>query len=347
MMDIGQHVTRHIAMRAILIKDGKGPVENLYLGEVPTPTPGPGQVLVKIKAFGLNRMDISQREGQYPPPAGSSIILGVEFSGHISALGAGVSDWKVNDEVLGLAGGGAYAEFIVLPSSHILHKPSHLSWTEAASIPENFLTAFQALVLSAELKKGGNVLVHAAASGVGVSAIQLARFYGAKTVTATASTKEKLDWLLTLPLGPTHVANYKTEDFSQIVKKATDNKGADVVVDFVGKTHWERNIESLAVDGHMTVLALLSGSRADVDLSPILYKRLRIQGSTLRSRSVPYQADLIDRFGREVLKHITGLQGPGPIRVYIHKVYPWTDIQDAHREMQSNANSGKIIVEVV
>ncbi|KAG6902537.1 hypothetical protein C0995_015355 [Termitomyces sp. Mi166 len=302
-------------MRAILIKDGKGPVENLYLGEAPSPIPGPGQ----IKAFGLNRMDILQREGQYPPPAGSSSILGVEFSGHISALGADVSEWKVHDEVLGLAGGGAYGEFIVLPSSHILRKPSHLSWTEAASIPENFLTAFQALVLLAELKKGGNVLVHAGASGVGVSAVQLARFYGARTVTATASTKEKLDWLLTLPSGATHVANYKTEDFSEIVKRVTDNKGADVVVDFVGKSHWKRNIESLAVDGHMIMLALLSGSQVDVDLSPILYKRLRIQGSTLRSRSVSYQADLIACFGREVLEHITGSQGPGPIKVYIHK----------------------------
>ncbi|KAG6841109.1 hypothetical protein C0991_001797 [Blastosporella zonata] len=208
-------------MRAILIKDDKGPVENLHLSEAPTPSPGPGQVLVKIKAFGLNRMDISQREGHYPPPAGSSSILGVEFSGHISALGADVSGWKVDDEVLGLAGG--------------------------------------ALVLCAELKKGDNVLVHAGASGVGVAAIQLARFLGANTVTATASSKEKLDWLLSVPLGATHVANYKTEDFSEIVKKATNNKGADVVVDFVGKSHWKRNIDSLAIDGHMTMLALLSG----------------------------------------------------------------------------------------
>ncbi|KAG6900639.1 hypothetical protein C0993_006743 [Termitomyces sp. T159_Od127] len=206
-------------MRAVLVKDGKGPVENLYLGEAPTPTPGPGQVLVKACIH-----FITTAKWQYPPPAGSSSILGVEFAGHISALGADVSDWKVDDEVLGLAGGGAYAEFIVLPSSHILRKPSHLSWAEAASIPENFLT-------------GQN----------------------SKTVTATASTKEKLDWLLNLPLGPTHVANYKTEDFTQTVKRATDNKGADVVIDFVGKAHWKQNIESLAVDGHMTMLALLSG----------------------------------------------------------------------------------------
>ncbi|KAG6816994.1 hypothetical protein H0H87_000889 [Tephrocybe sp. NHM501043] len=313
-------------MRAILIKDGKGPVDNLHLGEAPTPSPGPGQVLVKIKAFGVNRMDILQREGNYPPPAGSSSILGVEFSGHISALGAGVSGWKVDDEVLGLAGGvsapsnGAYAEYIALPASHIIRKPNHLSWVEAASIPENFLTGKYsisiasgiALVLCAGLKKGGSVLVHAGASGVGVAAIQLARFLEANTVTATASTKEKLDWLLSLPLGATHVANYKTEDFSETVKKATNGKGADVVVDFVGRSHWKRNIDSLAIDGHMTMLALLSGkphlhklvpeltviagSQVDVDLSPILYKRLRIQGSTLRSRSVAYQTDLIAQY---------------------------------------------------
>ncbi|KAF5382680.1 hypothetical protein D9615_003056 [Tricholomella constricta] len=293
---------KHIAMRAILIKDGKGPIENLYLGEAPTPTPRSGEVL--IKAFGLNRMDISQREGFYPPPAGSSSILGVEFSGHISAIGAYVSGWQVDDEVLGLAGGGAYAEYIVLPVSHIMRKPDHLSWVEAASIPENFLTAFQALILCAELKQDADVLVHAGASGVGVAAIQLARFYEARTVTATASTQEKLDWLLGLPNGATHVANYKTEDFSTIVKKATDNKGADVVVDFVGKSHWKRNIESLAIDGHMTMLALLSGSEVDVDLKPILYKRLRIQGSTLRSRSVPYQADLITRYASAIFAHV-------------------------------------------
>ncbi|KAF8073527.1 hypothetical protein FPV67DRAFT_1559933 [Lyophyllum atratum] len=334
-------------MRAILVKDEKGPVENLYLGEVPTPTPGKGEVLVKIKAFGLNRMDIIQREGFYPPPPGSSTILGVEFSGHISALGADVSGWKVGDEVLGLAGGGAYAEYIALPATHVIRKPSYLSWVQAASIPESFLTAYQALILCAELKKGANVLVHAGASGVGVAAIQLARLYGAQTVTATASTREKLDWLLRLPNGATHVANYKTEDFSTVVKAATGNKGADVVVDFVGKSHWKRNIESLAVDGHMTMLALLSGSEVDVDLKPLLYKRLRIQGSTLRSRPVEYQADLIARFGREVLGHITGSEGTGPIKLYIHKVYPWTEIQEAHREMQANANSGKIVVEVI
>ncbi|KAJ7081593.1 quinone oxidoreductase [Mycena belliarum] len=334
-------------MRAVLVKNGAGAAEDLYIGDAETPVPRADEVLVKIKTFGLNRMDIIQRNGNYPPPAGSSTILGVEFAGHIAAVGSDVSQWKVDDEVMGLAGGGAYAEYIVVLQTHVVRKPSRLSWAEAASIPECFLTAFQALVVYGEIKQNEDVLVHAGASGVGIAAIQLARFNGAKTVTATASTKEKLDWLLSLPNGATNAANYKTEDFSQVVKQATGNKGADVVIDFVGQSHFEKNLASLAMDGRMTMLAMLSGPTApSVNLAPILYKRLRIQGSTLRSRTPAYQADLIARFEKEILQHITGEQGEGPIKSYIHKVYSWNDIQDAHREMESNSNSGKIIAEV-
>ncbi|KAF8158489.1 hypothetical protein B0H34DRAFT_461532 [Crassisporium funariophilum] len=335
-------------MRAVLIKDEKGPVENLYIGEAPAPSVRAGEVLVKIKAFGLNRMDIAQREGMYPPPPGSSSILGVEFSGIITELGPEVSNWKVGSEVLGLAGGGAYAEYISVTQTHIIAKPPHLTWIEAASIPENFLTAFQALVLVGQVKQDDNVLVHAGASGVGVSAIQLARVYGARAVISTTSTKEKNDWLLSLPNGATHVANYKTEDFSAVVKSATNNKGANVVIDFVGRTHFNKNIDAMALDGRMTILSLLSGAVVDnVNLGPILYKRLHIEGSTLRSRSLEYQADLIARFRREVFSKITGENGNGPVRTYIHKVYPWNEIQSAHQEMAANKNSGKIIAEVV
>ncbi|KIL67728.1 hypothetical protein M378DRAFT_22430, partial [Amanita muscaria Koide BX008] len=175
-------------MRAVIVKDGAGPADNLYIGEVPTPIPKTGEVLIKINAFGLNRMDISQREGKYLPPPGSSSILGVEFSGIIVDLGPLVSGWKVDDEVLGLTGGGAYAEYIVCLQTHILKKPTHLSWEEAASIPEAFLTAFQALSLIGNLKQNDNVLVHAGASGVGVAAIQLARVFGANHIIATTST---------------------------------------------------------------------------------------------------------------------------------------------------------------
>ncbi|KDR82425.1 hypothetical protein GALMADRAFT_237735 [Galerina marginata CBS 339.88] len=335
-------------MRAILIKGEKGPVENLYLAEAPTPTLRPTEVLVKIKAFGLNRMDISQREGKYALPPGAPAILGVEFSGTISQVGPDVSGWNVGDEVLGIAAGGAYAEFIAVNQTHVISKPQHLTWVEAASIPEVFLTAFQALVVIGQVKENSDVLVHAGASGVGISAIQLARIYGARTVTATTSSKEKIDWLLNLPNGATHAANYKKEDFAAVVKKVTNNKGADVVIDFVGQSHFNKNLNSLALDGRMTMLSLLSGAIVEsVNLAPIIAKRLHIEGSTLRNRSLEYQADLIARFKREAFSKITGEKGDGPIRTYIHKVYPWTEIQAAHQEMEADKNSGKIIVEVV
>jgi len=331
----------------VLIKGGHGPIENLYIGETDKPVPKKGQVLVKIVAFGLNRMDLYQRQGGYPVPPGASSILGVEFSGCVAELGEGVTRWVVGDEVFGLAGGGAYAEFITCEEGHLIMKPSRLSWVEAASIPENYLTAYQAVVKYGEVKKGDHVLVHAGASGVGIAAIQIARLLGAATVTATASTTEKLDWLRSIPNGATHTVNYKTEDFATEVKKTTNGKGVDVVVDFVGQSHWSRNIESLAIDGRMTILATLSGSEVpSVNLGPILYKRLRIQGSTLRSRSVEYQTELIASF-RELIDKVTCASGNGLIRIYIHKVYSWTEIQDAHHEMADNKNSGKIIVEVV
>ncbi|KZT28802.1 quinone oxidoreductase [Neolentinus lepideus HHB14362 ss-1] len=335
-------------MRAVLIKDEKGPIENLYLGDITKPSPGSGQVLVKIKAFGLNRMDIIQRNGAYPVPPGASEILGVEFSGTISEIGPNVSGWQIGDEVLGLAGGGAYAEYIVVHDRLVIKKPAHLSWVEAASIPENFLTAYQALIVIAELKEGESALIHAGASGVGVAAIQMARTYGAKNVIATASTEEKLEWLLSIPNGATHAVNYKTQDFAREVKRITGGKGVNVVIDFVGQSHWHKNIDSLAVDGRMTMLATLSGGEVSkVNLMQILYKRLRIQGSTLRSRSQEYQEDLVQRFKHDLLDKVSGSQGDTALRTYIHKVYPWTEIQDAHRCMESNMNSGKIICEIL
>jgi len=223
-----------------------------------------------------------------------------------------------------------------------------LTWTEAASIPENWLTAFQALVLCCNIQKGDDVLIHAGASGVGMAAIQLSRFIGANTVTATASTEEKLDTLLAMPNGATHVANYKTQDFSTVVKMATNGRGVNIIVDVVGQSHWNKNVDSLALDGRMVMLAHMSGGQVPVvDIGPILYKRLHIQGSTLRFRSVDYQVNLIQRFKSEALEHITGATGIGPMKIYIHEVYPWTDIQEAHREMEGDKNSGKIIIEVV
>ncbi|PSR71676.1 hypothetical protein PHLCEN_2v12450 [Hermanssonia centrifuga] len=333
------------SMQAVIIKDGKGPIENLYIGEIEKPVPGHGEVLVKIKAFGLNRMDIYQREGKYPLPPGAPETLGVEFSGTIAEVGQACNPmWKEGDEVIGLASGGAYAEYILVRQTNLMRKPPHLSWIEAASIPENFLTAYQALVPIAQVKKGDDVLIHAGASGVGIAAIQLARLYGANTITATTSTQEKIDFVLKMPNGATHGVNYKTQDFAEEVSKITNGKGVDVVIDFVGQSHWHKNIAALAKDGRMTLLAFMSGSVIkEVDIGPILYKRLHIEGSTLRSRSNEYQADLIAKFQKDVVDEITGSEGHGKLRTYIHEVYPWQKIQEAHRAMQSDSNASVVL----
>ncbi|KAJ7133456.1 quinone oxidoreductase [Mycena epipterygia] len=335
-------------MRAVLIQNEVGDASSLYIGEATTPFPRADEVLVKIKAFGLNRLDIFQRQGQYPPPPGSSEILGVEFSGTVTAIGADVTQWAVGDEVLGLTGGGAYAEYLVVLASHLMRKPAHLSWAQAASIPENFLTAFQTLFLCSGLEPGEDVLVHAAASGVGLAAIQLARFHGARTVIGTASSTDKLDMILAMANGATHVANYRTADFSETAQQATNGKGVDVIIDLVGKSHWDKNIASLALDGRMTLVGVVSGAVVpSVNLLPVIGKRLHIQGSSLRSQKPAYQADLIARFEKQFLHLVTGDDGAGPIKTSVHKVYPWTEIQEAHREMEANKNSGKIIAEVV
>ncbi|KAF8531976.1 quinone oxidoreductase [Gautieria morchelliformis] len=333
-------------MRAVLVKGGAGGIKDLFIGEAPKPVPLANEVLVKVKAFGVNRMDIIQREGKYPVPAGASKILGVEFSGTIAEVGKEVTQWKLNDEVLGLVGGGAYAEFVLAPETHIWHKPAHLSWVDAAAVPENWITAYQALTI-AEFQPGDNVLIHTGASGVGLAANQLARTWNASNVITTASSSAKLEWLLKMPNGPTHAVNYKTQDFAAEVKTITDGKGVDVIVDFPGQSHFVKNLDALAVDGRMTMLALLSGAEVpSLNLVPILYKRLRIQGSTLRARSQEYQAELIQRFRQSVADKLTGEDGSGPLRTFIHAVYPMDKIQDAHQDMESNGTAGKLIVTV-
>ncbi|KAG8878487.1 hypothetical protein FRB97_002475 [Tulasnella sp. 331] len=339
-------------MKAILVKDGKGPIENLYIGEAERPKPTiKGQVVVKVKMFGLNRMDLIQREGRYPVPPGTTPILGVEFSGYIAEIGPEVDSVKVGDEVFGLAYGGAYAQYVMTYEHMVAKKPAHLSFAEAAGIPEVCLTAYQALFLVGKLQKGESVIIHAGASGVGIAANQMARRFGAKHVITTAGSVEKLDFLKSMPYAPTHTVNYKTEDFSEHVKKITDGKGVDVIVDFIGKDYWDKNIDSLARDGRMVHLAFMSGDKApSFSIAPILYKRLSILGSTLRSRALEYQSDLMVQFKNNSLPDMKSGDAPaaeGGLRVYVHNVYPWTEIQKAHREMAENKTSGKIVLEIL
>ncbi|GAA5959705.1 hypothetical protein JCM3765_007245 [Sporobolomyces pararoseus] len=337
-----------VQMKAILVRDGKSETaDGLYMGDFEKPTlkKGDGNVIVKVKAFGLNRMDIMQRRGQYPLPPGTTPVMGVEFSGTIED--AGESDYKIGDEVFGLAIGGAYAEFIKTPCSMLTLKPTHVSWVQAAAVPENWLTAFQALFTISEFGKAGKTcLIHAGCSGVGLAAIQLAKAYGAELVIATAGTDEKVKFV------EQHGAkgiNYKTQDFSEQVLKLTDSKGVDVLIDFIGASYWEKNLKSLARDGRMVLLGLMGGAKTEtpLDLSQILFKRLRIEGTTLRSRTLEYQGKLLQDFSKEALgKVFAKAKGEEGLDLVIHKVYDWKDIKDAHVEMEQAKNIGKIVCEI-
>ncbi|OLN85972.1 Quinone oxidoreductase PIG3 [Colletotrichum chlorophyti] len=327
-------------MRAVDIKGGKGPKENLFINsDTPKPSPGNGEALVKIKAFGINRMDQIQRMGNYPLPPQAPTTLGVEFSGTIESFGDGEhGDFKVGDEVFGLAYGGAYAESIAVNSKMLLHKPDFLSWEQAAGIPETWITATQALFLVGEFSKGKSVLWHAGASGVSIAGIQLAKDAGASAVYATAGSKEKCDFVVN-ELGATAAFNYKEEDWAEKIKEATGGKGVDIIIDFVGGSYFQKNLDVAARDARVVLLGLLSGPTIEgANIGPLLFKRIRLEGSTLRSRDVEYQGKLRDKLEGYV-PHFKN----GSLKIVIDTVLPWEKVQEAHGLLEANKNSGKII----
>ncbi|KAL2912222.1 hypothetical protein HK105_208290 [Polyrhizophydium stewartii] len=320
-------------MRAIVIAGGKGDASSMSVGEVPKPVPRPRELLVKVHSFCLNRMDILQRNGLYPPPPGASEILGVEFAGEVVQLPAeGTGKFHVGDKVFGLVYGGAYAEFVAIDERMAIAVPEGMSLDEASAIPEVWFTATQALFLVNRLQPGEDVLIHAGASGVGTAAIQLARQHGADDKARMCES-----------LGATTAINYKTDDFAKRVHEVTGGRGVDVIVDFVGASYWDRNLESLAIDGRMVMLAFLGGAKIESsNIGVILRKRLQINGSSLRSRTLDYQIELRDRFVRDSLP----LFANGSLKPVIDRVFSWHQIGDAHRHMESNASVGKIVVHV-
>ncbi|CAO1632436.1 unnamed protein product [Sympodiomycopsis kandeliae] len=328
------------SMKAILVKDGTGPSSSLYIADHEVPQAGPEEVLVKVKAFGLNRMDILQREGKYPlPPSAPKDIMGVEFSGHVVASQGG--NWKEGDEVFGLATGGAYAEYIKVPARMILPKPKEFTWEQAASIPEAFLTAFQALNFISHLKEGEDVLIHAGASGVGIAAIQLAKAFGAKNIYVTAGSDDKVKFCERV--GATKGFNYKATNWGEELAKATDKKGVDIIMDFIGAPYYDSNIQSLKRDGRLVFLAFMGGAKKEVDLSQLLFKRLHLEGTTLRSRDLEYQSSLVQGFvSSGALDRL--IKGGDELPIY--KVFDWQNIQEAHDTMEKNLNTGKIVVTI-
>ncbi|KAK6496935.1 hypothetical protein TWF481_001916 [Arthrobotrys musiformis] len=331
-------------MRAVNIKNDVGPATSLFIDTIPEPTLSPGQVLVSIKAFGLNRMDLLQREGKYPLPPQAPKTMGVEFSGTIEKVYDGASEiesFKVGDEVFGLAYGGAYAEKIAVSAKMIIHKPKKMSFEEAAGVPEAWITATQALFLVGGFKRGERVLLHAGASGVSIAAIQLAKNSGAAEVYVTAGSQEKIDFCVK-ELGATAGFNYKTQDFAEEVLKATDGKGVDVIVDYiVGQGYLEKDLRCAAFDSRIVILAMMGGAKTEdkIDIGQILRKRIRIEGSTLRSRSPEYQQLLRDRLVKEAMPRFE----EDSFNIVIEKVFSWTEIIKAHELMESNQTKGKII----
>ncbi|KAI2788984.1 hypothetical protein POX_e07010 [Penicillium oxalicum] len=322
-------------MRAIAIKGGKGPAEAMHVVDVEKPVPASGQALVKIHAFGLNRMDLLQREGQYPLPPQAPETMGVEFSGVIESFGDNAEasgDFKRGDEVFGLAYGGAYAEYIVVSTKMLVHKPSQLSWEEAAGVPETWITATQALFLIGEFKKGQSVLWHAGASSVSISGIQLAKAEGASAIYATAGSQEKIDFL-EKELGVTKAFNYNTEDWAM-----------NVIVDFIGAPYFQGNLNTAARDGRVVVLGVMGGAKLPdgVNMAPLLFKRVRLEGSTLRSRDEEYQGKLRDT----LVEHALPKFCDGSFKVFVEKVFSFEEIVQAHQLLESNKTKGKLICKV-
>ena len=325
-------------MRAIVVEKPGGP-EQLHMGERPRPLPGPDELLVRVRCAALNRADLMQRKGNYPPPEGATDILGLEMAGTVEAQGSAVVGWSQGDRVCALLPGGGYAEYVTVPQEMAMPIPPRLSFEAAAAIPEVFLTAFQALYWHAEVQGGQHVLVHAGASGVGTAAIQLARQAGARvTVTASAPKHERC-----LELGAEAAIDYKSEDFAERVEALTDGHGVDIIIDFIGAPYFAKNIETLAVDGHLVLLGMLGGHRVDeVNLASFFRKRIRLTASTLRSRTPAYKTALTRDFAAKMLP----LFEEGTLRPVIDTTYDWTDVQEAHRRMGNNENVGKIILTV-
>ncbi|MFD1408876.1 NAD(P)H-quinone oxidoreductase [Kroppenstedtia eburnea] len=326
-------------MRAVIVNQPGGP-EQLELGEAPLPRPAADELLVRVQATALNRADIMQRQGKYPPPPGASPILGLEMAGVVEEVGEKCRDWKVGDRVFGLLPGGGYAEYAVIPGQMALPVPKGLNTVEAAAIAEVFLTAYQALFWLGDLQKGDRVLIHAGASGVGTAAIQLAKTHGA-TVFTTAGSREKLKACLSL--GADLALNYKEGPFAPAVQKAAGTEGVQVILDFVGAPYWEQNVDSLGMDGKLVLISTMGGTRPEnFSLGPFLAKRLQLTGTTLRSRSLDYKKRLARDFAEMALPRFDD----GRLRPIIDRIFPWDEVREAHRYMEENRNIGKIVLQV-
>jgi NADPH2:quinone reductase len=322
-------------MTAIGIKAPGGP-EMLVPEQRPVPTPGDGEILVKVAAAGVNRPDVMQRQGLYPPPPGAPDIPGLEIAGDVVALGAGVKRWKIGDRVMALVIGGGYAEYCLAHESHAL-PVGKLSVVEAAAIPETFLTVWHNMVERGGLKSGETFLVHGGTSGIGTAAIQLAKQIGARVIT-TAGSAEKCE--AARKLGADVAVNYKTEDFVAATKATTGDKGANVILDMVGGDYIARNYEAAAVEGRIVQIAFQGSPKATVDFRRIMLKRLHHTGSTLRSRSVADKGAIVHALETTAMPWVMA----GKVKPVIDSTFPLAKAAEAHARMEASSHIGKIVL---
>ncbi len=325
-------------MRVVDIPAPGGP-EVLTVGERSRPGPILNEVLIEVAAAGVNRPDILQRKGAYPPPAGASDIPGLEVAGTIVGLGANVTEWKVGDEVCALVAGGGYAEYCLAPAEQCLPIPRGLSMVEAASLPETFFTVWSNVFDRGRLAPGEVFLVQGGSSGIGVAAIQMARAMGAR-VFATAGSANKCD--ACEALGAERAIDYKTEDFVAVVKAATHDRGADVILDMVGGDYVPRELSLLAEDGRLVFIATLGGAKSEFNIRQVMARRLTITGSTLRNRSPEFKGAI----ATQLREKIWPLLENGTIKPVVHAVFPIADAAAAHAELERGKHVGKIVLDV-
>ncbi|MFS2325264.1 NAD(P)H-quinone oxidoreductase [Brucella sp. H1_1004] len=303
------------------------------------PQPQAGEILVRVRAAGVNRPDVLQRQGSYAPPPGASDIPGLEIAGDVVALGEGVKRYRIGDAVVALLGGGGYAEYATVHESTALPLPSGYSYIEAAAIPETFFTVWHNVFERGGLKEGETLLIHGGSSGIGTTAIQLAKAFGAKVI-ITAGSTDKCE--ACLKLGADRAVNYRDEDFVAVVKEMTDGKGADVILDMVGGDYVDRNYKAAAEDGRIVQIAFLNGAKATANFALLMTKRLTHTGSTLRSRSVEFKAGI----ARELEAKVWPLLTERKVAPVMDMTFPLKDARQAHERMEGSQHIGKIVLEV-
>ncbi|HXT15966.1 MAG TPA: NAD(P)H-quinone oxidoreductase [Gemmatimonadaceae bacterium] len=328
-------------MKAAIITKPGGP-NVLEIQDRPIPTPGPDDLIVRVRASALNRADLHQREGNYPAPPGSPPdIPGLEFAGEVASLGANVRDWRAGDRVFGIVGGGANAEYVVADAQSVARIPDNLSWTDAAAIPEAFITAHDALVVQARVQRGENVLLHAVGSGVGLAAVQIARAWGA-TPYGTARTADKID--RAIPLGLEHgvVLGDDPDDMLPSLKEWTNGAGIHVTLDLVGGAYLPASIRAAASRGRIMLIGTVAGRTASVPLGNILGKRLTLRGTVMRARPLEEKRAVAAAFAREVVPRFAD----GTLEPTVDSVFSLEEIQRAHERLASNATFGKVVVTI-